>query len=253
MIGGGGRFLSSILAACVLAGCFTEVGNPDDPVVSVTMAFSIDNRSAPAEDIAISHFYLDVYDAEYWKDGAKLYLKNKEGEDWNDNNGNFVDMTGKDTAARLPILSATSDRWDIFYFSSQVKAAPDLDPDTLDYGAFAGRNFMKGSVARAGGEMDFLYEIPAITRLYLVFRDTTLARLRTSEGYRLDVAFRARHFREGIPWDSIATVRDRNGRRFALLSAASNGRFQTRLKENFRRAFGVDSAQIDGEEPVPGK
>lgn len=267
MMDGAKKTPAFILSALLLAGCFTEVGNPDDPAVQVTMSFSIDYQSKPTAKsgaaiakqaasanggIAISHFYLDVYDAEYWKDSTKLYLQTKDGEDWNDQNGNFVDITAKDTTAKLPVLYATQSKWDLFYFSAQVAKPGKFKTDTLDYAAFEGRQWMKGTLARGSGDLDFLFEIPQITRLYLVLRDSTLARKRTDEGYNLDVAFRARYFCAGIPWDSVATVKDRKGKNFAFLSATSNnGAYYDRLKENFRRAFKVDSAQIDGVEPVP--
>lgn len=248
-----------------LAGCFTEVGNPDDPAITVTTCFSIDYQSRPsgvaktaASDAAtetvihIGHFYLDVYDAEYFKAGTKYYLQDKDGQDWNDKNGNFVDITGKDTAARIPVLSTSLDAWSLFFFTAQAEAGSAVKPGNLDYAGYKGMTHMKGTVSRPGQDLDFLFQIPVMKRLYLVYRDTSLARLRTAEGYNLEVAFRTRYFEAGIPWDSVTVSKDKLGHPFALLSTTSNPKIYGRLQENFRKAFRVDSAQVDGTEPVPG-
>lgn len=247
-------------ALALLAGCFTEVGNPDDPV-AVSTSFSIDYASRPPalrkaaatpESLVISHFYLDIYDAEYYQGTKKHYLKDNDNKDWNDDYGNFVDFTGRDTAAILPKLSAALDRWNLFYYTVNAKRPLAVDPDSLDFVTFAHRTWMKGTLVRTGPDLDFLFAIPEMTRLFLIYRDTTLARLRTDEGYRLETAFRARWFQSAISWDSLRTVKDRHDRPFALLSETSNAKSYGLLKESFRRAFHVDSAQIDGAHPVPG-
>lgn len=249
------------LAASLSLGCFTEVGNPEDPEVKVETEFRIDYRSRPQPKasaaaprpawppIAIEHFRLDIYDAEYFKGGKKRYLKDGAGKDWNDKYGNFVDLTGKDS---LGGLRAYDTAWQLFFFTVNAKKATAIAPDSIDIDSFSVNGWMRGQVNRPGYSLPFLYEIPEMTRMYLVFRPSTLADQRTEEGYRLETAFRALWFQNGVPWDSLDVVRDRRGRPFILISRTVNATIHGKMKEGFRRAFGVDSAQIDGEEPVPG-
>ncbi len=246
-----GRILR-VLTACLLAACFTEVGNPGKDQ-EVTADFSIDytanppplaktqNRAAPADSVRILQFYLNVVVITY------RTVEKTNGTLWSavDSLGIPVDFTHQDTTAVLPPLQVPGIAWEQVKFKSRVPDHIPLNPDTVDFASFADHGYIKGTLDVGAGQTRFLFQLPDIYRLNLIYDQNQLDLWQVGDAYHLQVKFYPTPWARGESLDTAETYADRSGMPLAVIDLEHNPDLYQRLAADFFKAFNATSVQTE--------
>jgi hypothetical protein len=238
----GARPLLASLLLCLTAGCYTEIGNPAKES-RVTATFSIDytpeglpkrsQADPPPPSVDILQFYFNVVEANY------RTVEDEEGRIWKvpDSLGRSVDFTGKDSAAILPPVDVPPDEWTILKLESRIPDHDTLDPDTLDFDAYADRGYIKGIYSRADREIRFLCQLPNVRKVNLVYNEEILERYRRGDAYDLEFVFYPHRWLAGVDLLEAETFLDRTGRAVALVDLEHNRPLFDSLFANFFKSF----------------
>lgn len=229
-----------LVPAFLLDGCFTDVGNAEGEGLIQT-EFSIDYSPGPAmpkagrsagDSVFISQFYLTVREAEYHLAGGGEYHL------WRDNDsGLVVDFTGRDPSATLPARPIGPDSILDFMIEARLAVPPEVNPDTLDFAAFAHPGFMKGAYRSGGGAFDFLFALPGTGRLNIGYSLEEFEAWRWGSGYRMQVVYYALRWMAGTDLSTVAVSVDRNGHPFILIDATHNSALHGLLADRFTQSF----------------
>jgi hypothetical protein len=241
--------LMALAWAIALAGCYTEIGNPGKDS-QVTATFSIDySQAVPAPkvaapgapggsvpqagQVAIERFYFNVVEVNY------RTIDDADGRIWRvpDSLGRSVDFTGKDTDAVLPPVEVPAGDWTILKLESRIPAHDTLDPDTLDFAAFADRGYIKGTYARGGRSLRFLWQLPNHRRVNLVYNQELIEQWRHGNAYELEFVFYACRWVGGVDLLQAEAWRDRAGRDVAVIDLEHNRPLYDSLNTGFFRSF----------------
>lgn len=236
------RAFLAILFTILLAGCYTEIGNPAKESM-VTATFSIDYSPAAAPkriqadtsppSVEILQFWFNVVEANY------RTVEDEEGRIWKvpDSLGRNVDFTGKDSAATLPPVDVPPDEWTILKLESRIPAHDTLDPDTLDFDGFADRGYIKGTYSRGDREIRFLCQLPNVGKVNLVYNEEFLEQYRHGDAYHLEFVFYPHRWLAGVDLLETEAFADRFGRAVAIVDLEHNRPLFDSLFANFFKSF----------------
>ncbi|MDB5106000.1 MAG: hypothetical protein JWP91_3689 [Fibrobacteres bacterium] len=253
------------LGAFTGSGCFTEIGNPGKEQ-SVSAMFRIDyadNRIAvpkasaqpgetatpgnanPAPDsLRIQQFYLNVVEVNY------TTLDGNQGRIWKlpDSLGKTVDFTGVDTDAVLPPVAVPPADYSILKLEGRIPAHAALDPDTVAFGRFSGRGYIKGIVYYAGNPIRFLCQFPDDYKINLVYTKEILETWRQGDSYKFDFVFYASRWLSGADLTAISPASGEDGP-FVLIDQEHNPDLYSALRSSFFKSF--NSSKVWKENPAP--
>lgn len=237
------------LTIAMLAGCFTEVGNPEgESLISAT--FRIDYAANPKkqpkagagltgiEIVTISRFSLVVDEAEYHGIDAR------ERHLWDeDSAGVLVDFASTSSNAALPEKRADTVTWKDLDLVCKVPGRRNLLPDTLDLEHFHDPGFIAGAVTNGNGKMSFLFALPDISLLHMRYGRATLDSWRNGLRYDLEFVFYAQSWFYQAGLETANSETDRTGKSFVLLDARHNPQIHRSLVERFFLSF--NAAEVD--------
>lgn len=232
------RPIAVFALAVALAGCYTEIGNPGKEN-KVTATFTIDyaptlpKASAATPVVAIERFWFNVVEVNY------RTVEDEEGRIWKvpDSLGRRVDFTGRDTQATLPPVDVPASEWTILKLESRIPEHEPLDADTLDFAAFAGAGYIKGTYSLVGRQVCFLARLPLVPKVNLVYNQEILGRWRHGDAYALEFVFYAHRWLQGADLLAADTVTDRTGIPVAILDPEHNAEMHELVSANFFKAF----------------
>jgi hypothetical protein len=271
----GASVLAGLAAACLaLAGCFTEIGNPgkeqtvsarfridytpdpdpaaktaSNPVPDRSGASGPAKASAPTgesglDSLRILQFYFNVVEINY--DSADQ----EAGRIWKvpDSLGKPVDFTGNDPQAGLPPVAVPPITYSFLKLESRIPAHAALDPDTIAFGRFSDRGYIKGIGWYAGAPIRFLCQFTNDYKINLVYTQEILEQWRQGNSYQFDFVFYATHWLLAADLASLPAYEGVDGP-FVLVDEEHNPEVFTALRASFFKSF--NSSKVWKENPAP--
>jgi hypothetical protein len=244
------------LAAIAVSGCFTEIGNPGKEL-TVSARFRIDytqaRQSVPKasaevrsaiDSLRILQFSLNVVEVNY------TALDSTQGRIWKlpDSLGKPVDFTGTDPGAVLPPVAVPPASYSILKLENRIPAHTPVDPDTLDFGRFSGREYIKGIAYYPGKQIRFLCQFTDDYKINLVYSRDTLERWRDGDTYAFDFVFYANRWLSATDLTAIAPVSGADGS-LLLIDQEHNPDLFATLRSSFFKSF--NSSKVWKENPAP--
>lgn len=244
------------LAAIAVSGCFTEIGNPGKEL-TVSASFRIDYAQAQSgvpkasavgtsglDSLRIQVFFLNVVEVNY------TALDSSQGRIWKvpDSLGKPVDFTGTDPAAVLPPVAVPPASYSILKLENRIPEHTPIDSDTLDFGRFSGRGYIKGIAYYPGKRIRFLCQFTDDYKINLVYTRDTLERWRDGDAYAFDFVFYARRWLSAADLTSIDPVIGADGP-LVLIDQEHNSDLFATLRSSFFKSF--NSSKVWKENPAP--
>lgn len=236
------KFLA-IWLIVVLFGCFTEVGNAEgDKIVSAD--FTVDYSefaSIPVQGVAkqqslvsthISQFALVIKEAEFHN------THGREGHLWNEDSlGVIVDFTGNNQTQVLPNAKFNSDTIRELEFECVMPRRDSVQMDTVDIDNFHQSGFIKGTLSQNGKTVAFLFALPKIENLKLLYKKPVLDAWLSDKGYDLQIVFYANKWAALTNLASVTQRKDKKGKDVVFLDHTHNPSEYTRLVTSFYASF----------------
>lgn len=264
------RKLVLLAAACAVSGCFTEIGNPGKEQ-TVSARFRIDYTPAPApkasaplsalgksavgesqaaapipapDSLRILQFQFNVVEVNY------TTLAGDDGRIWKvpDSLGKPVDFTGTDPEAVLPPVAVPPADYSILKLENRIPAHAVLAPDTVDFGRFSGRGYIKGIAYYPGNPVRFLCQFTNDYKINLVYTQDILEQWRQGDAYLFDFVFYASRWLSAADLGALAPVAGADGP-FVLIDEEHNPDLFTALRASFFKSF--NSSKVWKENPAP--
>ena len=262
------------LTALILAGCFTEIGNPGKEQ-AVTAQFRIDytaesgpvpigaptsgNAAPPSgfrwgiasgasdvpafDSVRILQFYMNVVEINYdTSDNAQTVI-------WKvpDSLGKSVDFTAKDKQAVLPPLAVPPAIYTILKLECRIPSHVPFTGDTVDFAAFSNRAYIKGVRYAEGKATRFLIRTTNDYKINLVYHRELLEQWRYGNAYDFDFVFYATRWISGVDLDSAVKMPGRDGIEVALIDMDHNPDLFAASRSMFFKSF--NSSRVWKENP----
>ena len=246
---------SIALAAMAVSGCFTEIGNPGKEL-SVSARFRIDyTRVQPAvpkasangpsafDSLRIQQFFLNVVEVNF------TALDSTQGRIWKvpDSLGKPVDFTGADPGAVLPPVAVPPASYSILKLENRIPAHSPVATDTMAFGRFSGREYIKGVAYYPGNPIRFLCQITDDYKVNLVYTQDSLEQWRHGDTYAFDFVFYASRWLSASDLTSIPSVMGADGP-FVLIDQEHNPESFATLRSSFFKSF--NSSKVWKENPA---
>jgi hypothetical protein len=247
-----GLNLSTCAILLGMVGCFTETGNPGDNDTAVRAQFYVDYsseisvlhkngtpNSAPIQSIHISNFFMTIMDAEFDTDlGDTDFADGKPKR--------IIDFTKPESLLWVKPEALSGAAWKIFHFNFRIPRAMPMDTRNLDFFAFHDPAYLKGDIATANIQTHFLIELPKLDWFGLYYLDSSLAKMKTTEGWNIPIALHTKRMFHGLRIDTLPITLDRSGIPFVLINHETDTPVWKIARDNFYRSFGVDSIEVNG-------
>ena len=258
-----GIFLAAVATALLtlsLDGCFTEIGNAEGEN-KIRADFKIDYTRVPAlpklssgwmggpagkagtalithDTIIVEHFYLLVREAEYHlKGGGERHLWRESGA------GVPVDFTGKDKIAMLPVRPIEPDSILDFSLECRIQAPPVKEPDSLDFGTFVDKGYIKGTYTADGVSIPFLFALPQADNLHIRYSPAVLESWRTGSEYDMQVVFFALKWISHSGIEEARRSKDRLGKSMVMIDTLHNPALHRILSDRFFTGFNTATVE----------
>jgi hypothetical protein len=259
--------LALFFGAAALSGCFTEIGNPGKEQ-TVSARFRIDytppaaapksaarmgaagqspagkGAGAVLDSLRILQFSFNVVEVNYTTSDGK------DGRIWKvpDSLGKPVDFTGSDPDAVLPPVAVPPADYSILKLENRIPAHAPLAPDTLGFGRFSGRGYIKGIAYYPGHPVRFLCQFTNDYKINLVYTQDVLERWRQGDAYAFDFVFYAARWLSAADLSAIAPVAGADGP-FVLIDEEHEPDLFAALRASFFKSF--NSSKVWKENPAP--
>jgi hypothetical protein len=241
-----------LLLSCILAGCFTEVGNAQDDRL-VQAKFQIEYTTGPTAlpktattvpettKVGILQFYLSIEEAEFDLLDS-ITNRKEEFHLWKEDSALDVDFLGLDSSAVLPVEKVGILNPHDMHLHCQFPGHRVLGLDTIDFTRFHDRSYIKGIFTTGKSTTPFLFALPNTGGFELTYMADILGSWYSDGIYHCRFVFFANNWVAGLKLGNAILSKDKTGTNVMVLDPEHNGLLHDSLETRFYKSFNSSRA-----------